>query len=419
MVKPSFMPSSGFFTRERFGRPQVLAGLLLLVFLSECAWLVVRGTDPVEVDPNQLFRVQEGLLQWHGQALAGTPSVERLQRGLNTPPQIDENSGYDPNHSALWYLIAAAPLLRWSGSSRANALSYWGWLMRIPYLIFGVLLGASLWYVARRLYGNAGGYIALSLYCFSPNIIRASTLWMAEPEIGGVWASFGAVFTAIAVAHTLYAPREVILWNWRRILLLGVSLTLAVGSQFSLIVIVPLTLVLMLYVAPTRRSAAIVIWTAACGVAFFLLLASYSFHFSALWDVFHHADWWGVTWQALFSGAAYKYLIAHIGQSNPALIFGLPVLLAVYFSWRRARYFGNTAPLMVAVLFLLFGLASPHYPGLGFQLVAIPFLFVFLAGVTADLLETRHKRLVLACVWGVLAATSLWNLLQLASVART
>jgi len=33
------------------------------------------------------------------------------------------------------------------------------------------MLGGSLWYVARRLYGNAGGYIALALYCFSPAMI--------------------------------------------------------------------------------------------------------------------------------------------------------------------------------------------------------------------------------------------------------
>ena len=34
---------------------------------------------------------------------------------------------------------------------------YWAWLLRSPFPIFGALLGASLWYVARRLYGNAGG----------------------------------------------------------------------------------------------------------------------------------------------------------------------------------------------------------------------------------------------------------------------
>ena len=86
-------------------------------------------------------------------------------------------------------------------------------------------------------------------------IITTSAGLFVDPEMGAVWASFGAVFTAIAVAHTLYAPREVVLWNWRRILLLSLSLVLAVGSQSSLVILLPLTLGFMLWVAPTRRGS--------------------------------------------------------------------------------------------------------------------------------------------------------------------
>ena len=85
-----------------------------------------------------------------------------------------------------------------------------------PYLFFGVMLGASLWYVARRLYGNAGGYVALALYCFSPAMIVNVAGTQKLGEMAAVWGAFGTIFTAIAVAHTLYAPREVVLWNWRR-----------------------------------------------------------------------------------------------------------------------------------------------------------------------------------------------------------
>ena len=83
------------------------------------------------------------------------------------------------------------------------------------------MLGGSLWYVTRRLYGNPGGYIALTLYCFSPGMIVSAAGSQNLGEMGGVWGAFGTIFTAIAVAHTLYAPREVVLWNWKRILLLG------------------------------------------------------------------------------------------------------------------------------------------------------------------------------------------------------
>jgi hypothetical protein len=409
---------SKFLTRERFGQPQVLAGLLLLAFLAQCGWLLFRGTEPMEVDSSQLFRVIEGLQQWSGQSVAGTPSIERMEAGTPTPPEIEHNEGYDPNHSPLWYLLASAPLLRWTGTAEAGSFHYWGWLARAPYLIFGVLLGASLWYVARRLYGNAGGYIALALYCFSPVILRSSTLYSAPPELGAAWGAFGAIFTAIAVAHTLYAPREVVVWNWRRILLLGLSLALAGGSQFSLVILIPIALGFMLYLAPTRRRAAVAIWAAACGVAFLLLLASYLLRPGVFWRGVRHASFLGITWQAFLMPGTYLRIPKQIGQSGPALLLAIPATSIAYFAWRRPRYFGNTAPLMIAALFLLLGLGTPHYPGFGFQLMAVPFLFVFVAGIAADLLETRHRELVKACVWGLLLANAFWNLAELARVGR-
>lgn len=407
-----------FLTRERFGRPQVLAAFLLLVFLAQCGWLLVRGTQPAEIDSSHWFRVIEGLQQWSGKSVAGTPSVERMETGTPTPSEVDHNEGFDPNHSPLWYLLASAPLLGWTGNSDAGSFHYWGWLARAPYLIFGVLLGASLWYVARRLYGNAGGYIALALYCFSPALLRSSALYSAQPELGAAWGAFGAIFTAIAVAHTLYAPREVVVWNWRRILLLGLSLTLAIGSQFSLIILLPIALGFMLYLAPARRRAAVAIWASASGVAFLLLLACYLFRPGLMWQGFRHASFFGITWQAFLIPETYAGIVRQLGQSGPALLVAIPVSLITYFAWKRPRYFGNTAPLMIAGLFLLLSLGTPHYPGFGFQLMAAPFWFVLIAGIAADLLETRQHDLVMACIWGLLIANALWNFAELARVGR-
>jgi hypothetical protein len=398
------------------GKPQWIAGTLLLVFLAQCAWLVTRSFRNGEMDLREWYRLDAGLRRWHSSPRSAAIPDPHSAIAPAPPPRIRDNEGFDPDHSALWYLISSAPLLLWPGHFQSENLLFWGWLARIPHLIFGALLGASLWYVSRRLYGNAGGFIALTLYCFSPGVIRATSLWFAEPEVGAVWGAFGTIFTGIAVAHTLYAPREVVLWNWRRILLLGVSLALAVGCQFSLVVLAPLALVFMLYLAPTRRAAAAVIWSAACLLAFLLLFAAYFLHPAAFWQGFRHASWLGITWQAFTMPAAYRELLVQLGQNSPALVLALPVAVVTYILWPRTRYFGNTAPLLVAALCLVLGLAAPHYQGLGFQLVAVPFLFVFVSGILADLLETKHRTLVLACIAGLLLAYSFWSLSELARV---
>jgi hypothetical protein len=411
-----------YFTRERFGRPQLLAGLLLLCFLAQAVWLVhAEMRTAREPDGPEAVRIGEGWKQLHGRGIAGAPFSDRAgtDRAITVQdPFHADDTGYDTEQSPLLYLASAAPLLAWPRDFDSDSAAYWRWFPRIPFLACGVFLGASLWYVARRLCGNTGGFVALIFYCFSPSLIQASAVWHTEPEIVAAWGAFGAIFTAIAVAHTLYAPREVILWNWRRIVLLAISLAIAVGSQFSLIVLLPLTLGFLLYVAPVRRQAGLVIWIAACGVGFVLLFAVYFFHPHAFADSMRRAAFWGATWRGFTILGVYKQVAVRVGRACPALALGLPVAVVTYALWPRTRYFGNTAPLLVAVLFVLLGIAHPHVAGAGFLLASIPFLFIFVSGVLADLLETDYRALVMACIVGMLAAYVIWSVINLAQVPQ-
>src|SRR5579871_1002850 len=405
-----------YFTRERFGSPQFLAGILLLAFLGQAIWLVHAqigsngGPDAIEA-----VQIREGLKQWHGQGIAAAPFLlESGQQDVN--PFLGQRSGFDREHSPLLYLISAAPLLLWPHSLGAGSADYWQWLPRLPFLACGLFLGASLWYVARRLCGNTGGFIALTFYCFSPSLLQSTALWHTEPEIFAAWGAFGAVFTAIAVAHTLYAPREVVLWNWRRIVLLGVSFAIAIGSQFSMIVLLPFSLAFLLYVSPVRKQAATVIWVAAGMIAALLFFSIYFFHPGTFLESLRHADFWGATWRAFAVPGVYKEVAAQIGRACPAMAFAAPAALVTYAFWPRTRYFGNTAPLLMTLLFLLLAMSHPHLAGAGFLLAAVPFLFVFVSGVLADLLETRYRPLVGAAILGMLVAYVAWSLINLAKV---
>jgi hypothetical protein len=410
-----------FFTRERFGRPQFLAGALLAAFLAQAIWLVHSESHPAGpptdagAAPEQL-RIEAGWQQLRGDGIAGAPYPET--RTLPRRPNQDaDRNDFDTQHSPLLSLATAAPLLAMPRRLLdPESFTHWHWLPRLPFLACGLLLGASLWYVARRLCGNAGGFLALTLYCFSPSMIQASAVWHTEPEILAAWGSFGAIFTAVAVAHTLYAPREVILWNWRRIVLLGVSLAIAVGSQFSMIIVVPLALVLMLYLAPIRRGAALIIWTSACLLASALLFATYFFHLRTFFEAMRHASFWGATWRSFTVSAVYPQVARELLRACPALALLLPIAIATFIAWPRTRYFGNTAPGLVALLFIGLGMAHPDQAGWGFLLASVPFVLIFVCGILADLMETQHRQLVTTSVWALIIADVLWTVLKLSQV---
>ncbi len=150
---------------DSIGSPQFIAAALLLVYLLQCAWLIrvqtVHGALP---DSDHALCIYDGLEQWKGGAIAGTPGALRAEAVTGMPSagragHLRIRDGYDEDRSPLYYLTAAAPVLVHPSVLPPDWPLGQIW-DDFPYLFFGVMLGGSIWYVARRLYGNAGGYIA-------------------------------------------------------------------------------------------------------------------------------------------------------------------------------------------------------------------------------------------------------------------
>jgi hypothetical protein len=311
-------------------------------------------------------------------------------------------------------LLAAIPARIFGGEQHFIRLNQYRLAIRLPFLFCGLMLGASLWYVARRLYGNLGGYIALALYAFSPAMIIRSG--HVSPEIVGAWGAFGLIFTAIAVAHTLYAPREVVLWNWRRILMLGLSIAICVGAQFSLWVVLVPSLAFMAWVGHVRRGAAMVIFVSACAIGAVLLWAVYGFHPGDFGHALRSAAWLDPSARLLGLRTSYQLMEGFFLRNGPGSLLLMLVTLVVFFVWKRTRYFGTAAPLIVAVLLLACTIAMQQAAGDTLLVVAVPFLILFVAGISADMLESRRAVLANAMVVGVLIANamlSVYGLLQL------
>lgn len=264
------------------------------------------------------------------------------------------------------------------------------WLLRLPFLIAGILLGVSLWYVARRLYGNSGGYVALALYCFSPAfVLQAASIGEAVPAS---WGVFGIIFTAIAISHNLYAPPK----KWRyRTLLLALSMIIAVASHPATIVLVPLAIAFMMYLAPGRRVQAAAVLIVAMVAALIGVFATYSFDPGALRFGMDLREWlaYNPPRARLLMFSDWQTVLVRF---NPAIQVLAVICVLTYGLWRRTRYFGNSAPLIVVAALLYLSLMTPIT--LHATMWMLPFLFVFVGGICADLLEARRWKWALAAI---------------------
>jgi len=377
---------TSFFSRERFGPPQLYAALLLLGLAAQCLWLI--GKAPLSAD--ETAQLARGLAQW--------------RNGLVTPGP----------ESPLVALLASAGIA--SLGILAQGLPDWALvlLVRFPFLIIVLLRGASLWYVTRRLYGNPGGYVALALYSFSPAIVGSGAFVNGSGP--AAWGFFGGIFSAIALSHTVYAlgesPTEQVLgfrrWRWPRIALLGVAFGIAVGGHFVAAIVILLAAGFMFYLAPGRRTACFAIIAVACVICLSIVLATYFFHLPEF------ATGISISLRLHNDNAWQSRLLAPLAlllPRSPALLLLSLVAFITYWLWRRARYFGNTAPLIVLVILWL---ASPMAPEVAaFEQPAIVFAFVFISGIMADLLETSRRKLVLSALVMVLLFHALWGLSRL------
>jgi hypothetical protein len=342
----------------RIGRPQLFAGLLLLAFLAQCLW-VATGRKLSERE------------------------YEYIASGYRVAPDppLRATSPFTSLTAALPVRVVAALKRAAPASIKAALAIPRRWAMRLPFVIFGVWLGGALWWVARRLFGDHGGYVALVLYCFSPAVVMISS--NIGPEIILAWSSFGLIYTAIGVAHTTYAPPR----KWLpRIIILGVAIGICLSTSIWAFTVVLLAFTFMLYLSPGRRRAAVVV-----------LLGAAAIGMAILWFVSRVTGRPALAPPALVLRPPPLDVVLNLGfvfVDGYVLAALLVVALTAYGTWARARYFGNTAPLIAAFATVSwFALTSANY--LWVATLGLSFTFLFVGGVAADLLETAwHRTLV-------------------------
>ena len=366
----------------------LIALVLLAAFFAQCAWFIA-SVPLTQLEADQILR---------GVAL------------LRHVPLTAE-----PVSSPLIPLLSVAGILFHLPQNPVLLDQFWldqhRWFIRAPFLLAGLCLAVSLWYVARRLYGTAAGHIVLALFAFSPGMVACSSL--AGPQIFAAWGAFGLIFTAIATAHTLYAPREVILWNWKRIALLGVSITFAVGAQWPLAWLLVPAAAFMLWAVPHRRAAALLILAAAAAVSLLLLGICYLGDPRALAHGLSHAGWLGFSPEFLSPRLLARILARFFFDAAPGALLIFPVAIVALIVWPRTRFFGNTAPFLVFLLLLVTGIFLPENGASAILFATLPFLLLFIAGIFADLIESRFQAPALAVIFAVIAAQAAYSIASL------
>jgi hypothetical protein len=395
--------------RFHFNLPQRIAAGLLALFLAQGLWLTEHqtltdrdyqyarcGRETWE-RPSALAgyyttcgNIHDGIL---GYRLAGLPLTLNLlvERGLDVfrkpEDRVFQQAGGE---------VRASDLSTWE---LRHQLTHVLLLLRLPFLLAGCMLGAGLWWVTRRLYGNMGGYTALALYCFSPAVLRACVA--PNAEILAALGVYGGVYTCIGVAHAMQGPRR----KWRpRIALLTAAFGMAAAAHIAALPAVALLgLVAMVWVAEGRRSQVLPVVLAAVVGALLLVFACYGFSPDAFSYVFRSAaGFLSVSMEP--TGRFFSTL------GNAGISLAAAAALVLYLGLRKSRYFGNTTPLLCAlVLFLLVLRGAPGAPWLW----ALPFLLTFVGGVFADAYEGPRGRLALAAAGAIVVLQAVLCVLSL------
>ncbi len=397
--------------RFHFNFPQRIAAVLLALFLIQGLWITAHQTlsdrdyqytrcgretwekpSPLAGYYTSCGNIHDGILAYR---VAGLPLTLNLlaQRGLDLfrKPEdrvVQASTGQGSAELSVWEL--------------RHQMTHVLLLLRLPFLFCGAVLGAGLWWVTRRLYGNMGGYVALALYCFSPAILKACV--SPNPDIFAALGVYGGIYTCIGVAHAMQGPRR----KWRpRIILLTALFAIAAAAHIAALPVAALLgLVLMVWIAEGRRSQLLPVVLLASGGALLLVFASYGFSPDAFSYVFRSA----AGFVSVSFEPAHRFFSTF---SNAGILVAAIASAFLYLGVRRSRYFGNTAPLLcflVLIALVTTGVqASPW-------LWSLPFLLTFIGGVFADAFESQRGKIFIAAAASLMVLQAVLCIMSLPSL---
>lgn len=223
-----------------FGRPAWGAVLAILLFFFLAVNSLVADSPTMD-EQNHLARGLAFLQSGDPRFSLEHPPLVNVLSALPVAVLLDSQMPFDhPSWERRegWYEFA--DLLLWEYNHDATRMIF---LARLPIVFLTLGLGLVGYHFGRHLWGQTPALIALSLLLFEPNLLAHGRY--TTTDLGGTLFAFLALFAL----WNLWGDSH---WSWNKWLLAGLTVGLAMGSKFSVMVFLPawvLLAVLPLYPA--------------------------------------------------------------------------------------------------------------------------------------------------------------------------
>jgi hypothetical protein len=202
---------------------------LLAIFVS----LAISSLSQKSATFDETNHLIRGLYPLSGKGFAVNkehPPLVNLLQGL--PVSIINNPILPSANSEMHPFFHYSRRVLWSEANDAKTMIFQA---RLVTVFLSVLLGISVFWWGRELYGYEGGLFSLALYCFSPAILAHSRL--VTTDLG---LTFFLFVYYLSLWNLLRFP------SIKKIIVAGLCLGAAIGSKHLALLLIPITLVVLL-----------------------------------------------------------------------------------------------------------------------------------------------------------------------------
>ena len=388
----------------------ILFSLLFLTFLIP--FLSMQNFSPAY---DEITHLPSGFSYLKTGELKLNPEHPPLIKMLAATPLLFLNLKFDFNDPNLagsktdeWQF--GRDLLFNNGTDR---VIFWG---RIPVMLLSVLLG---WYVfkwGKELFGYRAGVIGLFIYALMPNIIAHAQF--VTMDLGVTAFSFIAMYhlwkfivpvPRLSVVETKSKMNG--LGATRHLIFAGLFLGLALGSKFSAVLLMPISLILLAIYIQKNYSRSN--WLAKISALLKIIMPMWGLAFLVIWGLYLFPKDLLFYWHGMGTVYANKnpnhfyYLNGDFGRSGWwyyflwAFIIKTPVPFLAVLGWALFRYkkltlgFLNSAFIFLPViLFLWITSWKAHNIGIRYILPIYPFLILFVSGYISKILNFQFTTTV-------------------------